>query len=370
MSTDALLGANNRLAFCRDFPTQGRVCIRSDAKCKTRTIKENDTCGSIADEVGVTWTQIATWNPLFGIGCKNLNTFVGFTMCVSTPGGDWVDPSPEPVTPTSTFTLPPFLGTEASLLPAATMGGMINGSDIWTFQFAEHTRKDCAAYANGTDFSLGASCDDVAAKYGSTAADLIKWNPSLSASSCRLDGQLTYCVREFTLRSQNMTQYCTLEDVPSPGSNCSTFLDVWNLDTETFAAFNPAVGDNCENWALGTSYCVFARHFRQPGIISTCNKWDMANETNRKYPPHSSSPPPQNFPLTTLLTINTRTDLDDPCGIFETKYGLTHGRFVAWNPMVNNDCTGIQRHNDYCVSIPGFKPTYTSKKAVATATAG
>ncbi|XP_014551470.1 carbohydrate-binding module family 50 protein, partial [Bipolaris victoriae FI3] len=322
---------------CRDFPKQGRVCISSDAKCGTRTIKVNDTCATIADEAGVTWTQIVTWNPFLGIGCKGIKNYVGFTMCVSTPGGGAVDPSPEPVTPTLTFTLPPFVGMEASLLPAPTMGGMINGSDIWTFQFAEGTRMDCAAYANGTDFTSGASCDQVAAQFGSSMTDLIRWNPSLSPSSCKLDGQLTYCVRAVTLRSHNMTQYCTLEDVPSPGSDCNTFLGLWNLDKETFSDFNPSVGKKCENWALGTSYCVFTRHFRQSGIIATCNRWDMANVTDYG---------------------------EDACGIFERKYGLTHGRFIAWNPMLNNDCSGMQRYNDYCVGVPGKHTRVKSQLAI------
>jgi hypothetical protein len=48
-----------------------------------------------------------------------------------------------------------------------------------------------------------------------------------------------------------MTRYCTLEDVPSAGSDCNTFLDLWNLDKETFSDFNPSVGKRCGNWALG-----------------------------------------------------------------------------------------------------------------------
>jgi hypothetical protein len=33
-----------------------------------------------------------------------------------------------------------------------------------------------------------------------------------------------------------------------------------------------------------------------------------------------------------------RSELDDPCGIIETKFGLQHGRFLAWNPAVNKIC--------------------------------
>ncbi|KAI1742124.1 hypothetical protein F4680DRAFT_446198 [Xylaria scruposa] len=51
---------------------------------------------------------------------------------------------------------------------------------------------------------------------------------------------------------------------------------------------------------------------------------------------------------------------DLPCQIIETPYGLSHARFVAWNPAVLNNCTGMYPGYDYCVSIPHYKPTYTS----------
>lgn len=37
----------------------------------------------------------------------------------------------------------------------------------------------------------------------------------------------------------------------------------------------------------GHSYCVKAMHFRQPGIVKNCNKWEMANTTNCKLPTNS-----------------------------------------------------------------------------------
>ncbi|KAI0400687.1 hypothetical protein F4802DRAFT_583672 [Xylaria palmicola] len=74
-----------------------------------------------------------------------------------------------------------------------------------------------------------------------------------------------------------------------------------------------------------------------------------------------------------------------PCQTFESKFGLQHARFVAWNPTVKDDCksnsysilrggaelgvgngmtnfnvgSGIVKDYDYCVSIPGYKPTNT-----------
>jgi hypothetical protein len=126
----------------------------------------------------------------------------------------------------------------------------MNGSDVWTYEFAKGTRMDYVKYANGTDFGSSASCASVAASSGTTSDDLVKWNPTL-ASGCTLNGRLTCCVRQYTLRPHNMTGYCTMEDEPGPGTSCEKFLDLWRLDYETFADFNPGIGQKCENWQLG-----------------------------------------------------------------------------------------------------------------------
>jgi len=61
-----------------------------------------------------------------------------------------------------------------------------------------------------------------------------------------------------------------------------------------------------------------------------------------------------------LQTADEPKAWDNPCGIIETKHGLTHGRMIAWNPRVYNNCTGIERNYAYCVSVPNFTPIYTS----------
>lgn len=102
LSTISLLAANPTLA-CSSFPESGSLCIPSSAKCKVYTVQDGDTCASVADANSLTWTQVVTWNPALGKACSNIGTSVGQQICVSNPGGTWVNPSPDPVTPTSTF---------------------------------------------------------------------------------------------------------------------------------------------------------------------------------------------------------------------------------------------------------------------------
>ena len=66
-----------------------------------------------------------------------------------------------------------------------------------------------------------------------------------------LDDKHTYCVQTSILHIANITQYCTLEDQPKFGQTCAEFLDLWDLDNETFEAFNPGFGANCDKWQLG-----------------------------------------------------------------------------------------------------------------------
>lgn len=251
LSTADLLMGNNLQAFCAKFPTSGNLCIPKSAKCKVYTVKKGDTCASIGTANKLTWTQVVTWNPIFGDSCNAINQYVGWTACISNPGGDYVNPHPTTPKPsTSAIATPTWIGTAASLLPKPTFGGMINGSDVWTFAYAQGTRLDCAIFANGTDFGASAACADVANGYGVSTQNLTDWNPSLK-DSCVLDGKLTYCVQAARLNATTFTQYCSATDIPEYGLKCDQFLALWGLTVDNFAAWNDGVGSACENWVLG-----------------------------------------------------------------------------------------------------------------------
>ena len=65
-----------------------------------------------------------------------------------------------------------FLGTDPSLLPTPGFSGLVNGSDIWTYKYAQDTRLDCYLYGNGSDFGTSTACTDVAKAAGVTASNL------------------------------------------------------------------------------------------------------------------------------------------------------------------------------------------------------
>lgn len=110
VSTSELLRVNNLEAFCNNFPTSGTLCIPSKKVCKPYQLRTDgsDTCASIGKANNATYAQIVSWNSDFGSYCNNLGRLAAnsFIVCVSTPGGAWVHPSPglEPTTSVPTTT--------------------------------------------------------------------------------------------------------------------------------------------------------------------------------------------------------------------------------------------------------------------------
>lgn len=107
ISTNDLLVVNELQSYCANFPTAGsRLCIPTAKKCKPYQLKADlsDDCSTIASAQKITWAQVVSWNPEVGEYCENLPRLAqdGHVICVSMPGGDWVNPFPETPEPTTT----------------------------------------------------------------------------------------------------------------------------------------------------------------------------------------------------------------------------------------------------------------------------
>ncbi|KAF2711237.1 carbohydrate-binding module family 50 protein [Pleomassaria siparia CBS 279.74] len=55
----------------------------------------------------------------------------------------------------------------------------------------------------------------------------------------------------------------------------------------------------------------------------------------------------------------------DNCAYLEGFWGVSHADFVAWNPSVKSDCSGIKIGNSYCVEVTR-KPNSTSSRPTST----
>ncbi|KAI0141569.1 hypothetical protein GGR57DRAFT_404025 [Xylariaceae sp. FL1272] len=351
ISTADMIWENNLTSHCENFPTSGTLCIPSAANCEPYTVLGTDTCSSIQSKFGILYSQLISWNPSLGIGCQALNSTVGLVICVSTPGGGWINPNTSDVStiapPPSTLQTPTLLTgalTAMSALPTATY---VPYSTNKTTPYANNTRLDCTSYitapfrvnvtsVNGTSvITTSSSCSAAAAAYGVSLLDFLLWNPGLGndTTSCTLTPMRQYCAQITSARAEDVTDACVKFQIPSPGYDCDNFMAQSGIEPSEFVRWNPSVGSDCSKFSPGTEYCVGVYHYKQPGITTNCNLFAVANDTNWAH---------------------------QPCQIIETKFGLSHARFVAWNPAVLTNCTEMYSGYDYCVSIPHYVPTYTT----------
>ncbi|KAK3360716.1 hypothetical protein B0T25DRAFT_447803 [Lasiosphaeria hispida] len=244
---------------------------------------------------------------------------------------------------------------------------------------ANGTRQECVSYLDPPmmlppvfidgieqNRTYSFSCSDVAAGHNTTVAQLKNWNPSLgpanSTTNCVLSPAYRYCVRD-NFQQVNATSACIQYEMARPGMTCQSFAGRYGLDFKgQFRAWNPMVQEDCTGFQTGMFLLSLCLTYRQPGQVAACNKWVIANNTNW---------------------------FDKPCQIIETKFGMNHNRFVAWNPAVLSNCkspsknlslnqqltfpltpgTEIYPRYEYCVSIPNFIPTYTTISSTAAPTA-
>ncbi|KAI0439810.1 hypothetical protein F4803DRAFT_529643 [Xylaria telfairii] len=64
---------------------------------------------------------------------------------------------------------------------------------------------------------------------------------------------------------------------------------------------------------------------------------------------------------------DTAYDSSNDCAYFEEWWGLSHTDFVAWNPSVKSDCSGLVVGNSYCVEVTRKPTTTTSGGTTPTA---
>ncbi|KAF4812172.1 LysM domain-containing protein [Colletotrichum siamense] len=344
VSTSQLLTANHLPAFCSNFPSSGTICIPDSISCKTYEMVKGDKCRDVASKNDISWTQVVTWNPELGQACEYIDNFAsrGYILCASNPGGSWVHPFPEDevdipspkttaIHPTPTVEFETFEAmpspTRADLLPNL---GVLN-------PLANGTRKDCANYAEAPielNATLTYDCEDVAAIYDVSLDDLKEWNPDLAItagidSECELQGGYRYCVSPDERRWPDMTEYCVRETVAEPGWSCADYAFWFGVNVTHLNEWNPNIGTECENFHTGYTFCTGVKHFRPAGQVSSCTRWVMANATEADA---------------------------SPCDQFVNNIKIPQARFVAWNPSVGSDCSGVVKNYDYCVAIPSWSP--------------
>lgn len=291
ISTDDLMVRNGLSAFCSHFPGAGRdLCIPEEKVCKPYTVKESDTCGSLQREFSIRYAQLIAWNPTLGPKCAHLDRHVGYVICISNPGGDWVDTNPPPPITTETKSVllqilnplfpdflthldrrPPLWTRTLSSIDSFPSASYVPSTE--DAPYANLTRMDCDVYVTApllTNYTANQTtsfaCDDLTERYGIELSDFLEWNPSLNTSNpCTMANNTQYCAQKLPIRAEDITDACTQMDTLPSGHDCDSYTALKGIDLDQFLLWNPAIGGNCTDLQVGTKYCVAVRKFRQPG---------------------------------------------------------------------------------------------------------
>lgn len=216
----------------------------------------------------------------------------------------------------------------------------------------------CNKYAKTN--SGGAKCDIFANRIGVSLAQLYAWNSILgpNGENCgsKFVGDTYYCVGVTPPpgpTQDGITPYCTKYEMANPGGSCPVFANRVGISTSQLYAWNSVLGNNGQNcqssfWG-NTYYCVgVSPNYAAPvtttqptptgaapapgptqsGIISTCNKYLMAN-------PGGS------------------------CPVFANRAGISTAQLYAWNSVLGNNGQNCQSsfwgNTYYCVGVRSSK---------------
>lgn len=206
-------------------------------------------------------------------------------------------------------------------------------------------KSDCSGIKVGNSY-----CVEVTRKAKSSSAAPTPTVPSASATPIQS--------AKPSPTQDGLIESCTNFYFAVANDNCAKIAKKYGTFTEAeFIAWNPAVGSDCSGIWAKTWYCV--------GIPGT----PTAPVSTTLQPSATSSSTPKPSPTQDGL-IESCTNFyfavaNDNCAGIAKKYGtFTEAQFIAWNPAVGSDCSGIWAKTWYCVGIPG-----TPTKAPVTSTA-
>ncbi|KAJ7779318.1 hypothetical protein DFH07DRAFT_910767 [Mycena maculata] len=309
------------------------------------TAVANDNCDSIAAGQDISSAQFLALNP--GLTCAGLQAGVAYCDFGLTP----VAPAPPSNLASGSFT-------------------------------------NCTLYYT---IASGNTCTSVDQEYDIALADLLRWNPSLTASCTTIALDEAYCVA-------GGGDACTEVYTVVPNDSCGTIETQFNITLADIIAWNPFLTSSCAI-QVGENLCVAGTPVTSSGppanlaagSLSNCTTYytiasgDSCTSVDAKYDIALADLLRWNTALTASCTTiqlseaycvagggNACTDIytvvsGDSCGSIETKFGITIADIIAWNPFLTSSCA-IQIGENLCVS--GTPPTGTPTGPPANIAAG
>ncbi|RDW63078.1 putative LysM domain protein [Aspergillus mulundensis] len=208
-----------------------------------------------------------------------------------------------------------LLGLELST--ATPLSKRFSNGDFATGETDPDVSTACTYWANS--ISSSDTCADLESYYGLTIAQLVSWNPSLSSTECTLNEGWSYCVES--------------TDAVKPITTTSTTSKTTATVTTTTAASTSTTATA----SATTTSSASSPSPTQTGLISSCNAYYYVEK-------------------------------GDYCqGIVDSFANFTLPQFYAWNPAVQDDCSGLQAGYYVCVGVTGSsEPSATSTTLTTT----
>lgn len=282
-----------------------------------------DNCADVVAKYGISMGQFMEWNEAVSESCAGF--WLDYYYCVAIPG---MEP---PATTTA----------EVPAGPTPTQDGIIETCDKYHKAVA------------------GDNCADVAATYGISLAEFLKWNTAVSAGCSGFWLGYYYCVGIPETQPPVTPTTTTAPSGPTPtqagiikscqqyhkaesGDLCAGVVTKYGITMDDFLEWNQAVSADCSGFWMGYYYCV--------GIPGT--KPPVPTPTTTSAPP--AGPTPTQDGIISTCARYHKSVAGDTCASIVDKYGtFSLTQFISWNKAVKADCSGLWLGYYYCVGIPG-----------------
>ncbi|KAM7185212.1 LysM domain containing protein [Naviculisporaceae sp. PSN 640] len=296
VSSDCVSNFWGGFAYCVSITPgvpPGPTLAGTTTACKRwHVVQSGNTCATLEAQYGITRSQFLTWNPAVSSNCES-NFWAYYAYCVGTT--------------VVTTTTSSSSSTRSSTATPVTTGP------------PGPTMTDAPANCNGWHLiATGDDCDNVASRYGLTRAQFIAMNPSISEDcSAGFWLEFAYCVRLGPAMSS--TSSSTGSIITSSSSSISSSTSWFN---STYSIQHPTT-----SWAITTparTNSTWPPTATQPGQPAFCNDWHLV------------------LPGQDCLSIIIR---------YGARNFMSSEDFYAWNPTVQEDCSGLYIDHWVCVGI-------------------
>jgi LysM repeat protein len=315
-------------------------------------------CQNVLDTFGLTITQFYVLNPAVEKDCSGLWT--GYSYCVATAdiqGGDSNDSSSETATSSSGTTV------TSKGAPGPTQSGIIS---------------NCNSYLKA---NAGGSCTAFASRAGISLEQLYKWNSVLGSNgencASKFWGDEYYCVgvsaSSSSMSSTTKTSAsskstssgapgptqtgiistCNKYLMANPGGSCTAFASSAGVSLQQLYAWNTVLGSKGENCASQ----FWGNEYYCVGVSSSSNAVSSTHATTSKSTSIQSAgaPGPTQSGIISTCSKYLMANPGGSCAAFASRAGISLQQLYAWNSVLGSDgeyCASQFWGNEYyCVDV-------------------